>query len=251
MTGQISTGGFHQEVVHGLVDAGAALDEPVLDRLQRCGDPDLEARLLGHLAQGRLLGGLAGVRRALRQRPGQSVGLAPAAAHHEMRKAVLIPDDDATGGCCRGVPQARHGAEAALARRARPAPNRAQRMTTTGCRRPATGAYGRAGVTDRQRARSRTSGLRSASRSTVARRVAGWNVTAAPRPRRRSRARDDGRTNRAAGRAAYFAAMLCCMGAIVPRQAPFASDAASPRAASGVSAPRASASASSRRPRAR
>ena len=42
--------------------------------------------------------------------------------------------------------------------------------------------------------------------------AAGLNDARAPRPSRRSRRRLDGRTNRAAGRAAYLAAMLCPMG---------------------------------------
>ena len=71
-------------------------------------------------------------------------------------------------------------------------------------------------------------------------------------PSRRSRARLDGRTNRAAGRAAYLAAMLCSMGrngsASVGRlQAPSSRAVAHGLAVSGASAPRASARSISRR----
>ena len=62
---QVAAGRLHQEVVHGLVDACPALDEPVLDGVEGCHDPHLEAGLLRDLAQRRLLGGLAGVRRSL------------------------------------------------------------------------------------------------------------------------------------------------------------------------------------------
>ena len=76
--------------------------------------------------------------------------------------------------------------------------------------------------------------------------VAAWNEPAARRPRCRSRARDDGCTNRAAERAAYFAAMLSSTGPMVPLQTGVASDDRRFPAASGVRAPRASARAISR-----
>ena len=59
---KVAAGRLHQEVVDGLVDPGAALDEPVLDRVEDVGDPDLETGLLGDLAERGLLAGLAGVR---------------------------------------------------------------------------------------------------------------------------------------------------------------------------------------------
>ena len=59
---QVAADRLHQEVVDGLVDPGPALDEPVLDRVEDVGDPDLETGLLGDLAEGRLLARLAGVR---------------------------------------------------------------------------------------------------------------------------------------------------------------------------------------------
>ena len=55
-------------------------------------------------------------------------------------------------------------------------------------------------------------GLASAPCSTVGRGLAAEKDAAVARPSRRSRARVEGRTNRAAGRAAYLAAMLCPMG---------------------------------------
>jgi hypothetical protein len=48
---EIAADGFHEEIVDGLVDAGAALDERVLDVRQRSRDADLQAGLLGHLAE--------------------------------------------------------------------------------------------------------------------------------------------------------------------------------------------------------
>src|SRR5262245_33840 len=48
---QVAPGGVHQEVVDGLVDAGPALDEPVLDRVERALDPDVEAGLLADFAE--------------------------------------------------------------------------------------------------------------------------------------------------------------------------------------------------------
>ena len=63
---EVAADRLHQEVVDGLVDPGPALDEPVLDRVEDVGDPDLEAGLLGDLAERGLLARLTGVRRALR-----------------------------------------------------------------------------------------------------------------------------------------------------------------------------------------
>ena len=44
--GQVAADRLHQEVVDGLVDARPRLDEPVLDRVERAGDADLEPGLL-------------------------------------------------------------------------------------------------------------------------------------------------------------------------------------------------------------
>jgi hypothetical protein len=61
-------------------------------------------------------------------------------------------------------------------------------------------------------ARSWTNGPWSEPCSTVARVGAGRKDPPIARPSRRWRARTLGRTKRATGRAAYFAAMLCSMG---------------------------------------
>src|SRR5439155_13167467 len=52
---QIAADWLHEEIVDGLVDSRAALDEPVLDGLQNVGDPHFETGLLRHLAECRLL----------------------------------------------------------------------------------------------------------------------------------------------------------------------------------------------------
>ena len=150
--------------------------------------------LLGHLAQRRSARGLARIGRALRQGPRHAVRFPAAAADDELRDPVLVSDDDAAGGGCGGVPQARHGADAALERRAaRCAPEPAQCIARpaadAGRQWPA--AARRAG----RRASSRgaaTSGAVAGPRRTVWRAVAGWNVPAPRRPSRRSRARDGG-----------------------------------------------------------
>ena len=66
VVGQVAPDRLHQEVVDGLVDPRAALDERVVDRVERLRDPDREAGLLADLAEGRLLDRLAGLGRALR-----------------------------------------------------------------------------------------------------------------------------------------------------------------------------------------
>ena len=99
----------------------AALDEPVLDRVEDIGDPDLETGLLADLPEGRLLTGFAGIGRALRQGPGQGVAIAPPCPDDEGRGAVVEPNDDAAGRCRGARPQARHGAGAAMDRRVDPA----------------------------------------------------------------------------------------------------------------------------------
>ena len=191
-------------------------------------------------------------RHASQRRPRHAIRLATTAADDELRNSLFVPDDDAAGGRCRGVPQARHGAEAGLRRwAAEVAPVPAQCMATTGCSRPRVERPGRAGWTARQLARSCTRGLRSAWRRTVCRVDEARKLPAARRPRRRSRAREEGRMKRAAGRAAYFAAMLCCMAVIVPVQPGIASTSAMRWAASGVSEPRSRATRNSRSPSAR
>src|SRR6476646_3939045 len=86
---QVAAGRVHQEVVDGLVDPGPALDEPVLDRVERPADPELETGLLADLAEGRLLAGLAGAGRSLGQRPGHDVAVAPAGADDELGQTLV------------------------------------------------------------------------------------------------------------------------------------------------------------------
>src|SRR6185295_20003430 len=91
---EVASDGVHEEVVDGLVDARAGLDEGVFDRVERPADSDLQARLLLDLADRGLLAALAGLRRALGQRPRPAIALAPAAADDEEWLAGLVPDDD-------------------------------------------------------------------------------------------------------------------------------------------------------------
>src|SRR5262245_13390120 len=210
---QVAAGGIHQEVVDGLVDPGPALDEPVLDRVEGLVDPDVEPGLLADLAEGRLLAGLARVRRALGQGPGHDVAVTPAAANDELRRVPLVPNDDSAGRSGGRGPQPRHGAVAALERRSVPArPERAQCMVIAGRGRPSVGRPGRAARKARQPPRSRARTRPLWRRTTVGRVDAARKEPAARRPSRDSFARVDGWTNRAAGRAAYFAAMLRSMG---------------------------------------
>ena len=109
----------------------------VLDRVERAGDPDLQPGLLLDLAEGRLLAALAGVGRALGQRPGPPVALAPAAPDDEPRLARLVANDDPAGGGGGRGPQAGHGADAAPGRRTVPGrPELAHSMATSGRGRP-------------------------------------------------------------------------------------------------------------------
>ena len=141
------------------------------------------------------------------------VALAPATADDELGSPGLVADDDAARGRGGRGPQACHGAVAALDGGAirsdrsgpsasRRGPRRGRSRTAGSCgrgpRQPAAEAGERTGLGPR--------GARSARRRRRRR------TPAAPRPSRRSRARLDGRTKRAAGRAAYLAAMLCSMG---------------------------------------
>ena len=67
--GQLAALGPQQEVVHGLVHPPAVGHEPEVDRAQPADDPPGDAGLLGDLADGRLLGALAGLDVPLGQRP--------------------------------------------------------------------------------------------------------------------------------------------------------------------------------------
>jgi hypothetical protein len=97
MTGQVAADRLHQEVVDRLVDSRAGLDEPVLDRIEDTGDADGQAGLFGDFAEGRLLAGLADVRRPLRKGPGATIALPPAAADDEPRPLRVVADDDPAG----------------------------------------------------------------------------------------------------------------------------------------------------------
>jgi hypothetical protein len=156
---EVAAGRLHQEVVDGLVNPRATLDERVVDRIEGPGDADLETGLLGDLAQGGLLAGFPGVGRSLGKGPGHDVAISPARPDDEVRDITLEPNDDPAGGCGGRVPQPRHGAMAALDRRSVPArPDRAQCMATSGRGRPSVGRPGRAARNARQlpRRRART-----------------------------------------------------------------------------------------------
>ena len=183
----------------------------VLDRVERAGDADLQPGLLLDLADGRLLAALAGVGRALGERPGPPVALAPAAADDEPRLARFVSNDDPAGGGggrrSSGRPRRRRGARATdRAGAAGAGPLHGHQRTRTG----------------RCAVASRTRGMDRAPAGPQAGQAARPPDRAAPssegparvnepdgrRPSRRSRTRVEGRTNRAAGRAAYLAAML-------------------------------------------
>ena len=251
VTGEVAADRIHQEVVDRLVDARPGLDERVLDRIEGSADPDLEPGLLLDLAEGGLLAALTGDRRALGQGPGPAVALSTAAADDEPRCARLVADDDAAGRRGGRGPQAGHGADAAPGRRTMPGrPDLAHSMTTSGPGRPLTRRRVTAGWIARQLARSRASDGTSGPCNVVARGACARNDPAGRRPSRRSRTRVEGRTNRAAGRAAYLAAMLWSMGGYGTGSGWACKAAAStPRifvASSGASAPRASARSISR-----
>src|SRR5215204_1060553 len=96
MPREVTASGDHEEVVDRLVDAGPSLHEPVLDRVERADDLHLEAGLLAHLAEGRLLGRLVRIGGALGEGPRHAVTLALALADDEVGGAVREPDHDAT-----------------------------------------------------------------------------------------------------------------------------------------------------------
>ena len=194
VVGQVAAGRLHQEVVDGLVDARPGLDEEVLDRVERAGDPDLQAGLLGHLAEGGLLGRLAALGRALREGPGPAVALATATADDELRLSGLVTDDDPAGGRGGRGPQPRHGAEAALGRRVAAGPrgagpahhDRVTRATSRWTR-------GRPAGSTRQRPRRlRQRRHVGAAQDGRAWSTAGRKAAAETSPSRRSRARADG-----------------------------------------------------------
>ncbi len=95
---QVAADGLHQVVVDGLVDAGALLDEPVLDGPDRDQDAHLEPGLLLHLAERRLLDGLVAVRGALGQRPGDAVRVATSTPEHELPASRALAQHDAARG---------------------------------------------------------------------------------------------------------------------------------------------------------
>ena len=138
----------------------------------------------------------------------------------ELGDPGLEPDDDAAGGGCGGLLQASHGADAALERLSRTGPlGRDQRIDTTGRIRPLwrPARAGRPGpIASSPGAGAAARGRGGAAPSPGPGRPG--TSTVVRRPSRRSRARGEARTKRAAGRAAYFAAMLCCMSAILPCQ---------------------------------
>ena len=211
---QVAADRLHQEVVHGLVDARPGLDErrtgssrgaPVM-RTSRPVSSATSRRAVSSVDSPRFGVPLGRVQVA-------SVPLSTAAADDELGTAVLAPDDDAA--CRRGgrVPQPGHGAVAARAVRSGPRPpDRVQRIRTAGRGRPlaADGRAGRGSRQPRVQAGHREGTERCSS--VMRPRRAGRRSTIDPSPNRRSRARLDGRTNRAAGRAAYLAAMECPMG---------------------------------------
>ena len=131
------------------------LDEPVLDRVERAGDPDLSPVSSATSRSAVCSVRLAALRRALGEGPGPAVALATAAADDEPRLPGFVADDDAAGGGGGRGPQARHGAEAALG----PTDRRAGRRSGPSASRHA-GAGGRradraptAGWIERQRPR--------------------------------------------------------------------------------------------------
>ena len=92
-----------------------------------------------HFAQGRLLEGLAGVGRALGQRPGGGVLLPFPAAQDQLGNRVLEPEDDAAGGGSGCAAQPRHGAAARFDRRSACGRPPDQRIVTAARGRPLQG----------------------------------------------------------------------------------------------------------------
>ena len=241
VTGEVAAGRLHQEVEDRLVDARAALDERVADRVERLDDPDLEARSPRRPRAGRSARAVSPGKGVPFGRVQVWISLAPPG--DELRDAGLEPDDDAAGGGCGRLLQASHGADAALERLSRTGPlGRDQCIDNTGRIRPLCERRGRARTrTDRQLARSRSSGARSARRSTVARAGTARNVAAVRRPSRRSPGARRGahETRRRASRVLGGDGVLHA--AIVPCQGVFARAVRRRSATSGVSAPRSSA----------
>lgn len=69
LVGEFATAEAHQIVVHGLVNAPALGDEPVVDAAERRQHAALDAGLLGHLADGGLFGRFTLLDVTFRQRP--------------------------------------------------------------------------------------------------------------------------------------------------------------------------------------
>ena len=117
VAGKVAADRLHQPEVDRLVDLRAALHELVLDPVDRGHDAHVQPGLLGNLAKRRLLEGLGRIRGSLGERPRAPITLATAAAGDEMRNAGDAADDDPARGSGGGVPQPRHGADAARTRR--------------------------------------------------------------------------------------------------------------------------------------
>ena len=153
---------------------------------------------------------LARVGRALGERPGPAVALPTAAAHDEPWLARLVADDDPAGGGGGRGPQARHGADAAPGRRTAPGrPDLAHSMVTVGRGRPLAVRFGQRPAGSPASWPADAPAARPPGRAASVERTPGaWKDPDGRRPSRRSLTRVEGRTNRAAGRAAYLAAML-------------------------------------------
>ena len=84
-----------QEVVHGLVHAAALGDEPEVDGAQRRDDLADDAGLLGDLAHGGVLGGLALLDVALGQRPQQPPAPVECGRSGRPRRSAVVVHDQA------------------------------------------------------------------------------------------------------------------------------------------------------------
>ena len=165
---QVAAGRDHQEVVDGLVDAGPALDEGVVDPVERADDAHVQAGLLANLAQGGLLAwsraGWACPWAASRSRRRARAGACrrPAAGDPSTNRMTMPPAEVAVA-CFRRATRAPGRAGAAR----RPGPSSSRTSAGDGWGRPL--RTGRAGATTsvRHGARSAVSGPTSGLRSTV------------------------------------------------------------------------------------
>src|SRR6185312_4098334 len=91
MLAEIAAHGNHQKVMHRLMEAQSLLGacEPVFDRTQPAFDRGVEAGFLAHLAPRRLLDRLAGLWRALRQRPESRRGATAERDLQPVRRATV------------------------------------------------------------------------------------------------------------------------------------------------------------------